>query len=218
MRRSASAAHWQDTIAAARLCKPRRACHTCAPAGVLPCTPHRPPPDAHPARLILTLSLAPTIGLGIGRFAYALVLPDMRDDLGWSYSAAGFMNTINAVGYLVGALVASRLIQRFGLVGSDPLGNARLRRRAGAVRHDRAISSSLSLARLVLGLRRRGRLRRRRRARRDRSRSRSPQRANFLLSLFYAGPGIGILVLRADRAVHAAGISARARGGSCGGR
>ena len=35
----------------------------------------------HPARLILILSLAPTVGLGIGRFAYALVLPDMRDTL-----------------------------------------------------------------------------------------------------------------------------------------
>ena len=76
--------------------------------------PDRPLPDAHPARLILTLSLAATVGLGIGRFAYALVLPDMREDLGWSYSAAGFMNTINAVGYLVGALVASRLIRRVG--------------------------------------------------------------------------------------------------------
>ena len=32
---------------------------------------------AHPAWLILILSLAPTIGLGIGRFAYSLVLPDM---------------------------------------------------------------------------------------------------------------------------------------------
>ena len=49
------------------------------------------------------------------RFAYSLVLPDMRDTLGWSYSAAGFMNTINAAGYLVGALVASGLIRRFGL-------------------------------------------------------------------------------------------------------
>src|SRR5438477_1772573 len=57
--------------------------------------------SAHAARLILILSLAPTIGLGIGRFAYSLVLPDMRDTLGWSYSVAGFMNTINAAGYLV---------------------------------------------------------------------------------------------------------------------
>ena len=43
--------------------------------------PDRPPPYPHPARLILILSLAPTVGLGIGRFAYALVLPDMRDSL-----------------------------------------------------------------------------------------------------------------------------------------
>src|ERR1700745_2245732 len=76
------------------------------------------PSYVHPARLILILSLAPTIGLGIGRFAYALVLPDMRDTLRWSYSAAGFMNTINAGGYLAGALVASRIIKQFGLAAS----------------------------------------------------------------------------------------------------
>ena len=80
--------------------------------------PDRRLPYAHPARLILILSLTPTVGLGIGRFAYSLVLPDMRDSLGWSYSAAGFMNTINAAGYLAGALVASRLVKRFGLSGA----------------------------------------------------------------------------------------------------
>ena len=80
--------------------------------------PDRPSAPAHPARLILILSLAPTVGLGIGRFAYALVLPDMRDALIWSYSAAGFMNTINAAGYLVGALLAARMIRRFGLAAS----------------------------------------------------------------------------------------------------
>src|ERR1700732_5034512 len=100
-------------------------CRTCAiaalPARMRPSrsNPLHPPdrslPIAHSARLILILSLAPTIGLGIGRFAYSLVLPDMRDSLGWSYSAAGFMNTINAAGYLAGALVASNLIKRFGL-------------------------------------------------------------------------------------------------------
>ena len=74
--------------------------------------PDRPQPYAHPARLILILSLAPTIGLGIGRFAYALVLPDMRDSLGWSYSAAGFLNTVNAAGYLGGALVAAAIVKR----------------------------------------------------------------------------------------------------------
>ena len=77
-------------------------------------SPDNFPTTTHPALLILILSLAPTIGLGIGRFAYALVLPDMRESLHWSYSAAGFMNTINAAGYLVGALLASRMIRRFG--------------------------------------------------------------------------------------------------------
>ena len=64
---------------------------------------------------IIVLSIAPAIGLGICRFAYALVLPDMRDSLGWSYAAAGFMNTINAAGYLAGALTANIVIRRIGL-------------------------------------------------------------------------------------------------------
>src|SRR3954465_2521989 len=80
--------------------------------------PDQPSATMHPARLILILSLAPTIGLGIGRFAYALVLPDMRDSLNWSYSGGGVLNTINAVGYLAGALTASPLIKRFGLARS----------------------------------------------------------------------------------------------------
>jgi hypothetical protein len=39
---------------------------------------------ARPAWLITVLAVAPAIGLGICRFAYALVLPDMRQSLGWS--------------------------------------------------------------------------------------------------------------------------------------
>ncbi|QOZ06364.1 YbfB/YjiJ family MFS transporter [Bradyrhizobium sp. CCBAU 51765] len=153
--------------------------------------PDRPPPDPHPARLILTLSLAATVGLGIGRFAYALVLPDMREDLGWSYSAAGFMNTINAVGYLVGALVASRLIRRIGWSAAI---------RGGTLACIAALATcalsgnfvALSLARLVLGLGAAvgfvagGALA-------ATIAQSQPARANFLLSLFYAGPGIGIL-------------------------
>jgi hypothetical protein len=59
------------------------------------------------------LSLAPTVGLGIGRFGLALVLPDTRDSPHWSHSAAGFMNTINAAGYLAGA---ARLADRIAKV------------------------------------------------------------------------------------------------------
>jgi len=153
--------------------------------------PDRPKPPAHPARLILILSLAPTIGLGIGRFAYALVLPDMRDALGWSYSAAGFMNTVNAAGYLAGALVASRLIKRFGLA-------ATVRWSTLACLLSLALSAIsgnffvLSFARLLVGVGAAlafvaGA------ATAARIAQSHPLRANFLLSLFYAGPGLGIL-------------------------
>jgi predicted MFS family arabinose efflux permease len=153
--------------------------------------PDRPLPPAYPARLILILSLAPTVGLGIGRFAYSLVLPDMRDALGWSYSAAGFMNTINAAGYLAGALMASRLVRRFGLSAAVRWGTLACVLSLALC----AISSNfvvLSFARLLAGLGAAagfvagGALA----ARIAQSR---PERANFLLSLFYAGPGLGIL-------------------------
>ncbi|MGB3864582.1 MAG: YbfB/YjiJ family MFS transporter [Xanthobacteraceae bacterium] len=147
---------------------------------------------AHVARLLLVLALAPTIGLGIGRFVYSLVLPDMRDSLGWSYAAAGFMNTINAAGYLGGALIASKLCKRFGLfrvlrdgtlacvaalILSGLSGNfvvlsfARLLIGVGAA--VAFVSGGAMAATLVQS---------------------QPARASLLLSLFYAGPGLGILV------------------------
>jgi predicted MFS family arabinose efflux permease len=73
-------------------------------------------------RAILVLALAPAVGLGIGRFAYSLVLPDMRDTLGWSYATAGFMNTINAAGYLAGALGAAAFVRRYGLYAAVAVG------------------------------------------------------------------------------------------------
>jgi predicted MFS family arabinose efflux permease len=153
--------------------------------------PDRPQPYAHPARLILILSLAPTIGLGIGRFAYALVLPDMRDSLGWSYSAAGFMNTINAAGYLAGALVASRLIKRFGLSATVRWGTLTCVASLALC----ALSGNfvvLSLARLLVGLGAAAVFVGGAALAATIAQSR-PERANFLLSLFYAGPGLGIL-------------------------
>lgn len=52
------------------------------------------------------------VSLGITRFAYALLLPPMREDLGWSYTLAGGMNTVNALGYLLGALATPWLLRR----------------------------------------------------------------------------------------------------------
>jgi predicted MFS family arabinose efflux permease len=64
--------------------------------------------------LALALSLGAAVSLGITRFAYGLLLPPMRDDLGWSYTLAGAMNTFNALGYLLGALGTPWLMQRIG--------------------------------------------------------------------------------------------------------
>ena len=47
------------------------------------------------------------MSLGLARFSYALLLPPMRSDLGWSYLTAGAMNTVNAAGYLLGALAVA---------------------------------------------------------------------------------------------------------------
>jgi predicted MFS family arabinose efflux permease len=58
------------------------------------------------------LALGAAVSLGLARFSYALLLPPMRADLGWSYTTAGAMNTVNAVGYLLGALALPRLLLR----------------------------------------------------------------------------------------------------------
>jgi predicted MFS family arabinose efflux permease len=101
------------------------------------------------------------------------------------------MNTINAAGYLAGALVASKLIKRFGL--------------AAAVRWATlacvlslalcALSGNfiiLSFARLLAGVAAAFAFIGGAALAATIAQS-EPRRANFLLSLFYAGPGLGIL-------------------------
>ena len=60
------------------------------------------------------LSFGPAVSNSFARFAYALILPAMRSDLEWSYSQAGSINTINAFGYLLGALLTRALVARLG--------------------------------------------------------------------------------------------------------
>jgi predicted MFS family arabinose efflux permease len=72
------------------------------------------PPGAAPPRPpgAPALGLWPAFGLGlsvalchgIGRFAYALIMPSMQADLGWSYAQASWMNTANALGYILGTI------------------------------------------------------------------------------------------------------------------
>ena len=68
----------------------------------------------HPLLTALALSFGAAISLGISRFSYALLLPPMRSDLDWSYLLAGAMNTANAFGYFVGALLTPALMRRAG--------------------------------------------------------------------------------------------------------
>ncbi|HSD38841.1 MAG TPA: YbfB/YjiJ family MFS transporter [Rhodocyclaceae bacterium] len=68
----------------------------------------------NPLWTALALSLGPALALGLARFAYALLLPAMRDDLGLSFAAAGSLNTSNAAGYLAGALASVAWARRFG--------------------------------------------------------------------------------------------------------
>ena len=52
--------------------------------------------------------------IGYARFAYALILPAMRTDLHWGYTAAGWLNTANAIGYFLGAVISLATIRRHG--------------------------------------------------------------------------------------------------------
>ncbi|MEM7426100.1 MAG: YbfB/YjiJ family MFS transporter [Pseudomonadota bacterium] len=64
--------------------------------------------------IIVGLSLGPAVSNGYARFAYGLILPAMREDLSWNFTQAGWINTANAVGYLIGAVLALSLISRLG--------------------------------------------------------------------------------------------------------
>ena len=143
-------------------------------------------------RLALALSLGAAISLGITRFAYGLLLPPMRADLGWSYTLAGGMNTANAAGYLLGALSAPRLMRALGpqrtlmlgavlasvfmglsgfFTAAEPLLAQRLL--AGVASAWVFIAGGLLAARLGTA---------------------HPRRAGLLLGLYYGGTGWGIVL------------------------
>ena len=64
--------------------------------------------------IIVGLALGPAVGNGFARFSYGLLLPAMRSDLSWSYAEAGWLNTANAIGYLIGAVLALRFVATLG--------------------------------------------------------------------------------------------------------
>lgn len=77
-----------------------------------------------PWLVLAGLSLGVTVTNGFARFAYGLMLPAMKSEMGWNYAQAGWLNTANALGYIAGAVLTMVLIGRvrvtqlfaFGLV------------------------------------------------------------------------------------------------------
>jgi predicted MFS family arabinose efflux permease len=132
------------------------------------------------------------VSLGITRFAYGLLLPPMRDDLGWSYTLAGAMNTANAAGYLIGALASPWLMRRYPattlLVGGSALATLFMAlsgffTEAGPLLLQRALAGVASALVFIAG----GLLAAQLGARR-------PDRMGLLLGLYYGGTGLGIVV------------------------
>jgi predicted MFS family arabinose efflux permease len=140
----------------------------------------------------LALSLGAAISLGLTRFSYALLLPPMRADLGWSYLLSGSMNTGNALGYFIGALITPALMRRSGaqtalikgavlaslfmmLSGLVVDANLLILQRvlAGIASAFIFISGGVLAARLSLL---------------------HPDRAGLLIGIYYGGTGVGIVV------------------------
>jgi predicted MFS family arabinose efflux permease len=78
-------------------------------------TPAGPPTKLLAATLGAAVVFAGAIAVvnGFGRFAYALLLPPMRDSLAWDYALSGWLNTANSLGYGFGSLLGWWLLRRW---------------------------------------------------------------------------------------------------------
>ncbi len=151
------------------------------------------PTDTTPyLRLALALSLGAAVSLGITRFAYGLLLPPMREDLGWSYTLAGAMNTFNALGYLVGALATPWLLRRMpptrlllagSLLSSLFMGLSGFFTEASPLLLQRMLAGASSAVVLIAGGLLAARLG-----------SHQPRRSGLLLGIYYGGTGLGIVI------------------------
>lgn len=169
-------------------------------------------PQRRPLLTALALSLGAAVALGIARFSYALLLPPMRDDLGWSYLLAGAMNTGNALGYLLGALATPRLLARFGaqrLLIAGSAATSAFMMISGLVTDPALLMAQRILAGMSsafvfiaggvlaawLG-------------------ALHPTRAGFLIGLYYGGTGLGIVssAILVPSILTAAGARAQAHG------
>ncbi|GAA4249703.1 YbfB/YjiJ family MFS transporter [Dactylosporangium darangshiense] len=107
---------------------------------------------------IARIALGSACAIGLGRFAYGLVLPAMTADLHWSLGTAATLSTANGAGYLVGALMTPPVTARWGTVTTFRLGLAicaasiGATAAAGALPAGGAAYAVLLLTRAVTGL------------------------------------------------------------------
>ena len=142
--------------------------------------------------LALAIALGAAISLGVTRFAYGLLLPSMRTDLGWSYALAGAMNTANATGYFLGALACPWLMRRFGpslllvagalLASVFMVGSGFVTQTEGLLAQ-RLLAGMASALVFVAGGLLAARLG-----------ARDTRRSGLLLGIYYGGTGVGIVL------------------------
>lgn len=65
-----------------------------------------------PWLVLIGLALGVCVTNGFARFAYGLILPAMKTTQNWNYAEAGWLNTANALGYVLGSLLTMALIGR----------------------------------------------------------------------------------------------------------
>src|SRR5690625_8017564 len=68
----------------------------------------------HPSLIPWALAGGTAVTVGFARFGYALILPAMQSSLKLNYTQAGWLNTSNALGYLLGAVLTVILVKRLG--------------------------------------------------------------------------------------------------------
>jgi predicted MFS family arabinose efflux permease len=138
----------------------------------------------------MALALAAAASLGLARFSYALLLPPMRAELGWNYFVAGAMNTANAAGYFIGALLTPRWFARIEarrVVVLGGVGTALALAAHALAFNDtslyvlRVLAGVGSAATFVGGGLLAARL------------AHSAQRPGLVLGLYYGGAGVGII-------------------------
>jgi predicted MFS family arabinose efflux permease len=155
-----------------------------------PAAPQQPVPTPLDRTPYVRLALA--LSLGITRFAYGLLLPTMREDLGWSYTLAGAMNTFNAVGYLLGALLTPWLLRRApptslllwgSVLATVFMALSGFFTTAAPLLLQRLLAGVASALVFVAGGLLAARLG-----------ARQPRRSGFLLGIYYGGTGLGIVL------------------------